>query len=148
MNPRKMFTKEQQQRIVEAIQQAELETSGEIRVHIEDKCKGDALERAKKIFKRLKMYQTAERNGTIIYLAVEDRKLAIWGDKGINEKVPENFWEDVKEAMVEHFRKGEFTEGLVKGIAMVGEKLKTFFPHRSDDVNELSDEISFGEEEK
>ena len=145
MNPAKFFTEEQKKRIVEAIKEAENETSGEIRLHIESKCKGDPLERAKKVFKKLKMHKTALRNGVIIYLAIDHRKFAIWGDKGINEKVPENFWQDVKEVMAEHFKKNEHTEGLVKGIAMIGEKLKTYFPHQKDDINELSDDISIGE---
>ena len=145
MNVKKFFTKEQQRQIVEAIKLAEKETSGEIRVHIESKCKGDALERAVKMFAKLKMDKTELRNGVIIYLAVQDKKFAIFGDKGINEAVPENFWEDVKEMMREHFVKAEFVEGLTKGIAMIGEKLKEFFPYQQDDVNELSDDISMGE---
>ncbi len=141
----RLLSKKEQQQIVEAIQQAEHRTSGEIRVHIESHCKGDPLERAKAIFVKLKMHNTAERNGVIIYLAKKDRKLAIWGDKGINEKVPDNFWEDVKETMISHFKNGRFTEGLVNGIEMIGEKLREYFPYRSDDVNELSDDISFGD---
>ncbi len=146
MDPAKFLSKEEQQQIVQAIQEAEKETSGEIRLHIESKCKGDPLERAKEIFVKLKMHQTALRNGVIVYLAFQDRKFAIWGDKGINEKVPENFWQDVKDVMAEHFRKNQFAKGLIKGITMIGEKLKAFFPYQQDDVNELSDDISFGEE--
>ncbi len=140
-----LLSKKDQQRIVAAIQAAEQQTSGEIRVHVESHCKGDPLERAKAIFVKLNMHQTAQRNGVIIYLALKDRKLAIWGDKGINEKVPDNFWEDVKETMIAHFKKNEFTEGLVKGIAMIGEKLREYFPYQSDDINELSDDVSMGE---
>ncbi len=140
-----LLSKKDQQRIVAAIQAAEQQTSGEIRVHVESHCKGDPLERAKAIFVKLNMHQTAQRNGVIIYLALKDRKLAIWGDKGINEKVPDNFWEDVKETMIAHFKKNEFIEGLVKGIAMIGEKLREYFPYQSDDINELSDDVSLGE---
>jgi len=140
-----LLSKKEQQRIVEAIQQAEHQTSGEIRVHVESRCPGDPLERAKAIFVKLNMHQTAQRNGVIVYLAVKDRKLAIWGDKGINEKVPENFWQDVTQKMIEYFKKGEFTEGLVQGIGMIGEKLKAYFPYQKDDVNELTDDVSFGE---
>ncbi len=140
-----LLSKKDQQRIVAAIKAAEQQTSGEIRVHVESHCKGDPLERAKAIFVKLNMHQTAQRNGVIIYLALKDRKLAIWGDKGINEKVPDNFWEDVKETMIAHFKKNEFTEGLVKGIAMIGEKLREYFPYQSDDINELSDDVSMGE---
>ena len=145
MDPAKFLSKEEQQQIVRAIQEAEKETSGEIRLHIEAKCKGDPLERAKIIFQKLKMHQTALRNGVIVYLATNDRKFAIWGDKGINEKVPENFWQDVKDLMAGHFKKNEFVTGLVKGITLIGEKLKEFFPYQKDDINELPDEISFGE---
>ncbi len=145
MNVKKFFSKDEQKKVVEAIKQAEKETSGEIRVHLESKCKGDALERAVKMFGKLKMHKTELRNGVIIYLAVQDRKFAIFGDKGINEVVPENFWEDVKEVMKAYFIKSEFVEGLTRGIAMIGEKLKEFFPYQQDDVNELSDEISMGE---
>ena len=141
----KLLSKKEQKKIVEAIQQAEKRTSGEIRVHIESHCQGDPLERAKAIFVKLNMHQTEQRNGVIIYLALKDRKLAIWGDKGINERVPENFWEDVKETMINYFKQGKFTEGLTKGIAMVGEKLREYFPYQADDINELSDEISMGE---
>ena len=145
MNPAKFFTDEQKKQIVEAIKEAENETSGEIRLHIESKCKGDPLKRAIQVFKKLKMHRTALRNGVIIYLAIDDRKFAIWGDKGINEKVPENFWQDVKDVMAEYFKKNEHTAGLVKGISMIGEKLKAYFPHQKDDVNELSDDISIGD---
>ncbi len=145
MNVKKFFTKEQKSKLIEAIQKAEKETSGEIRIHIESKCKGDALERAVKMFGKLKMHQTDLHNGVIIYLAVQDKKFAIFGDKGINEAVPDDFWNDVKEVMKEHFAKTQFIEGLTEGIAMIGEKLKTFFPYQDDDVNELSDDISIGE---
>ncbi len=145
MNPAKFFNEKQKKQIVEAIKEAEKETSGEIRLHIESKCKGDPLERAMKVFAKLKMHKTALRNGVIIYLAIDDRKFAIYGDKGINEKVPENFWQDVKDVMAEYFKKNQHTEGLVKGIAMIGEKLKAYFPYQKDDVNELSDDISIGD---
>ncbi len=144
MNPAKFFTEEEKERIVQAIKDAEKETSGEIRLHIESKCKGDPLQRAMKVFAKLKMHKTALRNGVIIYLAIDDRKFAIYGDKGINEKVPENFWEDVKEVMGQHFKENKHVEGLVKGIAMIGEKLKEFFPYQADDINELPDDISIG----
>ncbi|NOX87435.1 MAG: TPM domain-containing protein, partial [Calditrichaeota bacterium] len=98
-----------------------------------------------KVFQKLKMHKTALRNGTLIYLALNNKKFAIFGDKGINEKVPENFWEDVKDVMAEHFKQNKFTEGLVAGIGMIGNKLKEFFPYQSDDVNELPDDISIGE---
>ena len=144
MRPDDFFTKEQQKRIVEAIGQAEQNTSGEIRVHIEKNCKKDVLDRAADVFAMLKMHKTDLRNGVLFYLSLEDRKFAILGDGGINAKVPENFWESVKEVVLEQFKLDNQTEGLVKGILMAGEKLKAHFPYQKDDVNELSDEISFG----
>ena len=144
MRPVDHFTKEQQKQIVEAIKQAEYNTSGEIRVHIEEKCKKDVLDRAVDVFAMLKMHKTELRNGVLFYLSIEDHKFAILGDGGINAKVPENFWESVKETVLEQFKLDNQTEGLVKGILMAGEKLKAHFPYQKDDVNELSDEISFG----
>lgn len=144
MNINNFFTPEEQELIVQAIRDAELATSGEIRLHLEKYCKGDPLERAITIFRKLKMHETALHNGTLIYLAIKDKKFAIFGDEGINKVVPENFWEDTRDMMQEHFRKGEFYQGLTQAIAMVGEKLKSYFPHQSDDVNELSDDISVG----
>jgi len=144
MRPVDHFTKEQQKMIVEAIKQAEHNTSGEIRVHIEKECKIDVLDRASNVFAMLKMHKTELRNGVLFYLSVEDRKFAILGDVGINIKVPENFWDSVKDTVLEQFKQGNQTEGLIKGILMAGEKLKTHFPYQKNDVNELSDEISFG----
>lgn len=138
------FTPDQKEQITNAIKQAELETSGEIRVHIENHCKGDVLDRAATIFDKLGMVQTELRNGVLVYLAIDDRKLAILGDMGINAKVPEGFWDTIRDTMVGHFQDGRFTEGLSEGIAMAGTQLKTWFPRHSDDVNELSDDISFG----
>ncbi len=139
------FSKEEQKQIVAAIQAAEKETSGEIRLHLESHCKGDPLQRAIVLFQKLKMHETKLRNGTLIYLAVKDRKFAIFGDEGINKVVPENFWEDVKEVMREKFTQDNFLEGILEGIQRIGEKLKAFFPYQQDDVNELTDEISMGE---
>jgi uncharacterized membrane protein len=131
-------------RIVNAVKQAELNTSGEIRIHIEDKCKGNVLDRAADVFAMLKMQKTEQRNGVLFYLALADKQFAILGDAGINAVVPENFWESIKEAMLAHFKNSEFAEGLVTGVEMAGEKLKQHFPYQSDDVNELPNDISFG----
>ena len=143
MDARKFFTTEQQHEIVEAIRQAEANTSGEIRVHIENHCRGDIMDRSAMVFNILKMNETAERNGVLIYLAIKDKKFSIIGDEGINKMVEDDFWNDVKDMMAGHFRSGNFTEGIIQGVLRVGEKLKTFFPHKSDDINELSDDISF-----
>jgi uncharacterized membrane protein len=147
MNASTFFSKEQQTTIVAAIHEAENATSGEVRVHIESSCRGDVLDRAAWIFKKLGMHKTSERNGVLFYLAVEDKKFAVIGDGGINAKVPEGFWDDVKELLRKEFIEGRFTEGLSAGIVLAGKHLKEHFPHQKDDVNELSDEISFDKPE-
>ncbi|MGD9555390.1 MAG: TPM domain-containing protein [Mangrovibacterium sp.] len=138
------FTDEGKRKITEAIRMAELDTSGEIRVHVEGHCKVDVLDCAAYWFKKLRMHKTALRNGVLFYLAVNDRKFAILGDAGINSKVPENFWETIREHMKSKFVDGQFADGLAEGILMAGEQLKTHFPYQTDDTNELSDDISFG----
>lgn len=143
--PQDLFTLVQQQEIIAAIKEAEKKTSGEIRVHIEKNCKEDVLDHAAFIFDELEMQKTALRNGVLIYLAVEDRKLAILGDVGINLKVPKGFWDEIKDLMITNFKEGKFTEGLSQGIILAGEQLKKHYPHdKENDENELSDEISFG----
>ena len=143
MTSRTFFSKEEQQKIVAAIKEAELNTSGEIRVHIENHCKEEVLERAAEVFYDLKMNQTAARNGILFYLAVKDHKFAIIGDEGINKNVEHDFWNDIKDEMIVNFKENRFAEGLIDGILKCGKRLKEYFPYQSDDVNELSDEISF-----
>ena len=143
MSARSFFTKEEQQKIVAAIKEAELNTSGELRVHIENNCKEEALERAAEVFYDLKMNRTAARNGILFYLAVKDHKFAIIGDEGINREVEHDFWNDIKDEMISNFKANKFAEGLIAGILKCGDKLKEYFPYQNDDVNELSDEISF-----
>lgn len=126
-----------------AIQQAEKATSGEIRVHIENHCRKNVLDRAADVFAQLKMHKTAARNGVLVYVALEDRKLAILGDAGINAKVPANFWEGIKIRMVEQFKQGLITEGISEAVLSAGNALKTYFPYQTDDKNELPDDISF-----
>ena len=138
------FTDAEKKQITDAIKAAELNTSGEVRVHVEGHCKGEVLDCAAYWFGKLDMHKTAARNGVLFYLAVTDRKFAILGDSGINTKVPENFWEEIKEHMLSRFKDARFADGLSEGIIMAGEQLKTHFPYQDDDVNELSDEISFG----
>lgn len=145
-HPKKFFSQEEKERIVEEIRQAENKTSGEIRVHLDYHLKGDALEKAKKIFVQLGMTKTKCRNGVLIYLNPEHRKFAILGDAGINQQVPENYWEDIKEEMQRHFRQGKFCEGICWGIREIGEKLKLYFPIERDDQNELLNTISESEE--
>ena len=139
-----LFNAQQQQSIVEAIKAAEKNTSGEIQVHIEKKCKGEVLDRAADVFATLKMHKTQLRNAVLFYIAVNDHKFAILGDAGINDVVPANFWESIKDDMESSFKQGEFTQGLCLGISKAGMQLKQHFPYMSNDKNELSDELSFG----
>ena len=143
MSPANHFTDEQKTAIVDAIRQAEKATSGEIRVHIENHCRKPVLDRAADVFAALKMHKTALRNGVLIYIALQDHKMAILGDAGINAKVPSDFWENIKNHMVDHFRQGRITDGLVEAILSAGNALHSYFPHQADDRNELPDEISF-----
>ena len=143
MKASSFFTKDQQSQILAAVVEAEKATSGEIRVHIETYCPADVLDRAAWVFGKLGMHKTAERNGVLFYLAVSDRKFAILGDAGINSKVPEGFWDNIRELFLNKFRDGQFTEGLSEGIILAGKQLKQHFPYHKDDVNELPDEISF-----
>ena len=145
MKPANFFTFEDKKQISEAIQVAEQNTSGEIRIHVEGKCRVDVLDRASYIFEKLEMHKTELRNGVLFYLAVQDHKFAILGDAGINQVTPEDFWENIKSTMLALFKEGNFTAGLAEGIKMAGEQLKKHFPYQDDDVNELSDEISFGD---
>ena len=139
------LTKEEEQEIVSAIRTAELNTSGEIRVHIEASSdKDDAFHRALKVFQTLKMYETEQKNAVLIYVAVEDHKFVIYGDEGINNVVPVNFWDTTKNVMQNHFKKGDFKQGIVEGILKAGQELKAHFPWQSNDVDEISNEISKG----
>ena len=144
MNVEKYFTQENRLQITNAIRVAEMNTSGEIRLHIEKYCKGDVLDQAAYVFGKLEMHKTKLRNGVLFYLAMEDRKFAILGDVGINQKVDADFWEITKETVLFSFREGDIAAGLGLGILMAGEQLKQHFPFQSDDLNELSNDISFG----
>ena len=144
MKPIPILSKEQQIRIMKAIVRAEHYTSGEIRVHVEPKCKTDPVARAVKVFNRLEMYDTAARNGVVIYLAYMTRACAIVGDVAINEVIPEGFWDGILADMKVAFAAGRFTEGIIVAVEAVGKALSEYFPHQSDDVNEQPDEISFG----
>lgn len=144
MFSRPFLNEKEQQAVQYAIAEAELLTSGEIRVHIESSSKMAVLDRAVEVFKYLKMDQTRQRNGVLIYLAWIDRKFGIIGDKGINDLVPDGFWDEVRNAMAIEFKKGDFAEGLIKGIGMAGEKLSEFFPPDENDKNELSNDVSYG----
>lgn len=136
------LTQEAEQRIVEAIRVAEKETSGEIRVHIENDSTKDCLEHAKEVFHLLHMDETVEKNGVLFYVAVHSHQFAIIGDKGIDDKVPDNFWNDVKDTVTGEFSKGNKADGLILGIIEAGQKLQQYFPFKQEDKNELSDDIS------
>ena len=132
-----IFNDEEQQRIRTAVENAEKHTSGQIRVCIEKTCSENVLDRAAKYFHQLDMHKTKLRNGVLIYVAVVDRKFAVIGDAGINKVVPANFWDDTKDDMLEHFKAGNLIEGIVTGLAITGEHLQKYFPHKKGDSNEL-----------
>ena len=144
MRPEDFLTADQQKTVVDAVRIAERGTSGEIRIHIDADCNSDPLKRAEEVFLKLGMHRTKLRNGVLIYVACNTKVFSIIGDKGINEVVPENFWEDVIRIMSARFREGQFAEGLAEAVKAAGEKLKVFFPISSGDINEQPDEISFG----
>jgi len=134
----------EEQEIVAAIREAEFNTSGEIRVHIEDHCETEVNKRALEVFKTLHMDNTKGRNGLLIYIAVSDKIFGIYGDSGIDKVVASDFWDTTKTAMESHFKKGRFKQGIVDGVLLAGEQLKKYFPYDSDDLNELSNTISKG----
>ncbi len=136
------LSKTAEQEIVQAIVEAEKNTSGEIRVHIEEHTQKLPLERAQEVFFELKMNETQDRNGVLFYVCVSDKKFAIIGDKGINDVVEADFWDSTKNAVITNFKEGNFKKGLVEGILSAGKRLKKYFPYQSDDTNELSNEIS------
>jgi uncharacterized membrane protein len=139
----KLFSEQEQEQIKLAIKEAENQTSGEIRIFIEEHCNEDVLDRAAFHFKQLDMHKTDLRNGVLIYLATADRKFAIIGDAGINKVTGSDFWDEAKNKMLAHFKENNLTAGLIDGIHMVGEALKKHFPYNSNDKNELPDDIAF-----
>ncbi len=143
-NVEDFLTSKEEEEIVLAIQQAERNTSGEIRVHIEKTTAISHYDRALEVFQRLKMFNTQQRNGVLLYIAVDDHKFVIYGDEGINNVVSENFWETTKEAIQNQFKQGNFKQGIVDGVLKAGKELQAHFPWTTDDENELSNEISKG----
>lgn len=142
---RSLLSEVQEQALVDAISQAELYTSGEIRIHLEKSTGNSSAEqRAKQWFGKLGMHKTAEKNGVLFYLAIQDRQLALWAGEGINEKVPADFWQEIIDLMISKFKEGHFSEGLIDGVEKTGKALGEFFPRKDDDVDELSNEISKG----
>jgi uncharacterized membrane protein len=139
----KFFDKEEQELIVKAIQSAEKNTSGEIRVHLESFCWGDPIQRAEKLFTKLNMRATREQNGILIYIATESHKIAVIGDAGIHKKLGKEYWDKIVNELISKFKEGRQAQGLAKAIMDCGEQLKHYFPYNSDDKNELHDHISF-----
>ncbi|WP_350293878.1 TPM domain-containing protein [uncultured Croceitalea sp.] len=135
---------EEEQEIVNAILEAEKNTSGEIRVHIEASAKIDHFSRAQQVFHFLKMDNTKDENGVLIYVAVEDKKFVIYGDKGIDKAVPRGFWDNTKEVISKRFKEGDFKQGIIEGVLKAGKELEAHFPWNHNDTNELSDAISKG----
>lgn len=134
----------EEQEIVNAIKEAEKNTSGEIRVHIENHSEKPPLERAQEVFYQLGMETTAARNGVLFYVGVSDHTFAIIGDEGIDKAVGADFWNTTKDVVISHFKEKRFKEGLVEGILKAGVRLKEYFPYKDDDINELPDTISKG----
>ena len=138
------FKPEEETLIIAAIRKAEAQTSGEIRVHLEENARSDAMKEAQRIFRRLKMQETKDRNGVLILLIPEQKTFAIIGDEGIDKVVEGDFWESERDLLQRYFREGNFCAGLVAAIDQIGIKLKTYFPVQQDNQNELSDDISYG----
>ena len=146
LNPATFLREEEKKRVKEAIDKTEKETSGEIKLYVARFCWEKIEEKAYRVFNKLGLFNTKDRNGVLIYVVTKNREFFIYGDEGIHKKVPENFWEEIKNRMAENFRKGDFGKGLVEAIEKIGENLKTYFPYRSDDKNEIPDEIEYGQE--
>jgi uncharacterized membrane protein len=142
MTAEEFLTEEEESRIIKAIQKAELDTSGEIRVHLESNIEKPSMQHAQEVFYQIGMQKTKAKNGVLFYVDVANNIFTILGDKGINETVPDDFWDSIKNNMIQAFKQEQYAEGLVNGILEVGNKLKQYFPYQTDDVNELSDEIS------
>jgi uncharacterized membrane protein len=143
---KKLFTEAENQKVVAAIQAAEHRTSGEIRVFVESRCRFvNPLDRAREVFASLKMDQTAARNGVLVYVALKDRQLALFGDQGIHEKVGDGFWNEQVRIILSHFYKANYAEGIARVVGEIGEGLRQHFPYDKDtDKNELPDDIVFG----
>ncbi len=142
-HPHLFFSRKEKACIVGAMVQAEKETSGEIRVHLARKVRGDVLTRARETFEKIGMIKTIHQNGVLIFLSIQDRSFAIVGDVGIHEKLPPDFWDRMVQEAAAHFRVDRFADGVVHAVLAAGEKLKVYFPRGHKDVNELPDRISY-----
>ncbi len=144
--PKQFLTEAEKAEVTSAIQEAERMTSGEVRVYIESHCRFvDPIDRAREIFTKLKMEATEERNGVLLYIAYDDRQMAVLGDEGIYAKVPTAFWNETVQKITAHFKENHFSDGMVAGLSEIGQALKNYFPYNAEvDKNELPDEIVFG----
>jgi uncharacterized membrane protein len=142
---KKFFTKTEEKHIISAIKEAELASSGEVRVFVESHCKGNIEARTIEIFKKLKMNMTRERNGVLIYVAIKDRRFTIFGDEGIHHKMGFQFWKEEVEMLKSFFVEDKIIEGLNTTILSIGQILKEHFPYHTDDKNELPDSIAYGD---
>ncbi|MES2006135.1 MAG: TPM domain-containing protein [Bacteroidota bacterium] len=144
--PVEFFSESEKQLIVEAVQKAEQRTSGEVRIYVESHCRlVNPVMRAKEVFHALKVYETAARNGVLVYVAMKDRQLAVYGDEGIHAKVGHAFWNAEVAKMLSHFNKSDYASGIAEMILAIGEALATHFPYNGEtDINELPDDIVFG----
>lgn len=138
-----IFSKAEEDRIIDTIREAEANTSGEIRVHLSQKSTQNAMETTKQLFNELRMFNTTNRNAVLLHISLGSKSFAIYGDKGIHQVVPDHFWENTRNVMTKHFRAGDLIEGICAGVTYVGEQLKAHFPWKTDNVNELSDDISY-----
>jgi len=143
---KEFFSKEDNEMIVHSIKDAEKQTSGEVRVFVESKCRFvDPLDRALEIFANFKMQNTAQRNAVLVYVAIKDRQLAVYGDTGIHQKTGDDYWKTAVKNMISHFNKENYAVGIAHCVSMIGEALQKHFPYDQDlDKNELPDEIIFG----
>ena len=143
---KKFFSKEEQELIVSVIQNAERLTSGEVRVYVESRCSYmDALDRAIELFEKLNMQMTEERNGVLVYVAIKDHQLAVFGDEGIHQKVGNEYWNTEVIKMIRDFNRDDYVKGIAGCVEDIGQALQQFFPYTAGkDKNELSDEIEFG----
>jgi uncharacterized membrane protein len=141
---RELLSEEDFTAIDNAIKSFEKKTSGELVVSFQLVSKGNPYKEARKVFNRLKLHKTRERNAVLVVIFVNSRKFAVLGDKGINEKVPPGFWNETVETMATHFREERYCQGLEEGVQILGGQLAKFFPYREDDIDEISDEIRFG----
>lgn len=141
--PQWFFSKSEKKAIVEAIQLAEKQTSGEIRVHLERKARENFMEHAESVFQKIGMTKTEKRNGVLIFIGIKSRRFAILGDQGIHAIVPQNFWDEITASMLLEFKEDRFADGVLKAIEKTAEKLKTYFPYEKEDRNEIKDCISY-----